>query len=73
MAVVLRYTYFGVRLPNQGRKEVISSHRDLFTLVLFCLQLRQALVILASERLLNFGVPLVEAWCSEAGRRRRCA
>jgi hypothetical protein len=49
----------------------MSSERDLFTLILFCLQFRQALVILASERPLDFSISLVEGWCSEADRRRR--
>ena len=71
MAADLRYTYLVSDCPIKGRKEVISSYRDLLTLILFCLQFRQALVILASERLLSFGLSLVEAWCSEAGRRRR--
>jgi hypothetical protein len=41
----------------KGRDKLLV---ELFTLVLFCLQLRQALAILAPERLLGPGMPLAD-------------
>ena len=59
------------QVGEEGNEVVVLSNEISFTLIRFCLQSRQALVILASERRRDLGRSLVDAWRSEAGSRRR--